>query len=96
MTTDTQFLVTLLLGVALVLTVWEWYRGHLVRSTLIWLVLAQFIGQLARLVWPAGRDIQRSATVAGVIITAVAIVVDVRLRRRVRGSSRPQDRASAL
>ena len=94
-TVNNDAVLAILLGGNLVLCIWVWCvarpRSGAVKAMPIVaaLTVAMLLGILPRLFWPAGSDIQRTGTIASLIVsTGVSlvqirrIVTEIRRRRR--------------
>jgi peptidoglycan/LPS O-acetylase OafA/YrhL len=90
--------VAVLLGGDLLFCLWLWYRARpgsgdaIFLPVLVLLLIAALVGLLPRLLWPAIEPLRMAGSVASVLLTALAVLISFKRRRRLPQRGRPAGR----
>jgi hypothetical protein len=88
--------VAIVIGCNLLFCVWLWHRAQpgsgdaMFLPGLVVLSGSMLLGVLPRLFWPAAENLQIAGSIASVLGAAVALVMQMRSRRKIRGTAGPQ------
>ena len=86
----------IVIGGGLVLCLWGWYRARpgsgdaMVAPVIALLSAAMLVGILPRVFWPAAEGIHIAGSIVSMIVTTVALIMQIRRRRSRRRGAGPE------